>query len=118
MSDDTEETEASDAERILRDSQDLVDDSKRLADDVRKAAEKASPSKAVGRYYQENPFAVLAGAAGVGYLLGGGLFTPFTKRMLKFGAKALVIPLAAAQVRNLSAEPESFRLPGEEPEDA
>jgi ElaB/YqjD/DUF883 family membrane-anchored ribosome-binding protein len=111
MSDD-DQKETSDAERIFRDGQRVIDDSKRLADDVRDAAHKANPARVVGKYYQDNPFAVLAGAAGVGYLLGGGLFTPFTKRMLKIGMKALVVPLAASQLRNLSPE-EPANLPGE-----
>lgn len=111
MSDD-DQNATSDAERILRDGQRVIDDSKRLADDVREAAHKANPTRVIGKYYQENPFAVLAGAAGVGYLLGGGLFTPFTKRMVKIGMKALVVPLAASQLRNLSPD-EPASLPGE-----
>lgn len=112
MSDDDKKKPPSEAERILRDSQRVIDDSKQLADDMRQAAQKASPTRALGKYYQENPYAVLAGAAGVGYLLGGGVFTPFSKRMLKIGMKALVIPMAASQLRNLSPD-ESASLPGE-----
>lgn len=49
--------------------------------------------------YQKNPYAVLAGAAGIGYLLGGGLRTPFTRRIVKMGMRAVLIPLVATQVK-------------------
>lgn len=100
-----DQTATTDAERILRDGQKVLDDSKRLADDLRQAAEKANPTQALQATYEQNPYAVIAGAAGVGYLLGGGLFTPFTRRMLRIGMKALIVPLALSQARQLSADP-------------
>ncbi len=56
--------------------------------------------------YRENPYAIIAGAAGLGYLLAGGLFTPFTRRVLRMGMKALVIPVAASQIKGLINLPE------------
>lgn len=53
----------------------------------------------LGRTYQQNPYAILAGAAGLGYLIGGGLRTPFTRRIVKMGMRAVLIPLVATQVK-------------------
>ena len=52
--------------------------------------------------YGQNPFLAIGLAAGVGYILGRGLFTPLTARMLKLGAKAFVLPKVTAQVEELN----------------
>ncbi len=41
----------------------------------------------------QNPWAWIAGAAFVGYVLGGGLSAPLTRRMLRFGLRFAVIPV-------------------------
>lgn len=56
--------------------------------------------------YRQNPYAVVAGAVGLGYLLAGGLFTPFSRRVLRMGMRALVIPIVASQVKGLINLPE------------
>src|SRR5687768_21777 len=40
-----------------------------------------------------HPYGMVLAAMGVGYVLGGGLFTPFTARMLRLGLKLAAIPL-------------------------
>ena len=60
------------------------------------------PQGALQKYYHSNPYAALGAAAGLGYLVAGGLFTPFTRRMLKIGMRALVIPVAIKQVKDLT----------------
>ena len=54
------------------------------------------------RYFEENPFAVLAVAAGVGYVLGGGLLSPFSRRIARIGMKAMVLPIAASQLKSIA----------------
>jgi hypothetical protein len=41
---------------------------------------------------EKNPYGMVAAALGVGYVLGGGLFTPTTVRLLRIGAKLAAIP--------------------------
>lgn len=41
---------------------------------------------------QKNPYGVVAAAVGVGYLLGGGLFTPLTARLVRMGLKLAALP--------------------------
>jgi hypothetical protein len=91
-----------DARRLIDDSRNLMDDSKQVFDDVQQLYDNMRTKGSLGEYYQRNPYAVLAAAAGVGYLLGGGLFSPFTKRITKLAMKGLVIPIASSQVKNLS----------------
>lgn len=58
--------------------------------------------RTVGQVYRRNPYVVLAGAAGLGYLLAGGLFSPFTRRILRMGMRAMVLPLAATQLKQIT----------------
>ncbi len=68
--------------------------------DVKHVIEQVREKRLLQRYYQQNPYVVVAAAAGVGYLAGGGLFTPFTRRLVRFGMKAMFVPIAAKQIQN------------------
>jgi hypothetical protein len=53
-----------------------------------------------------NPYGTLAAALGVGYVLGGGLFTPLTGRIvgagLRIGIRLAVLPLLEAEIIRLA----------------
>lgn len=53
----------------------------------------------------QHPYGALAAALGVGYVLGGGFFTPLTERIaklaLKAGIRAALVPFLAAEVTEL-----------------
>ena len=100
-----------DAKRLIDDSRTLMDDSKRVIDDVQGLYERMRSQGTLGEYYQDNPYAVLAAAAGAGYILGGGLFSPFTKRLLKIAMKGMVIPVASAQIKSLAANAQGGEFP-------
>jgi hypothetical protein len=44
-----------------------------------------------GRVHR-HPYGMLAAAAGIGYLLGGGLFSPLTGRMVQLGIRLAALP--------------------------
>ena len=52
--------------------------------------------------YERDPYAVLGAAAGAGYILGGGLLTPFTKRLVRMGMKAVLVPVALSRLKELT----------------
>lgn len=54
------------------------------------------------RYFAENPFIVLGAAVGIGYILGGGLLSPFSRRIARIGMKAMVLPIAANQLKTIT----------------
>lgn len=59
------------------------------------------------REMEEHPYRTLAIAAGLGYVLGGGLFTGFTRRMVGIGARILLLPLAQATLGQMISELEA-----------
>ena len=48
---------------------------------------------AVLDHAREKPYVSLAAAFGLGYVLGGGLFSPTTGRVLRLGAKLAAVPM-------------------------
>lgn len=91
---------------ILDHASELTRDARKVVDDVQTIYYNASERMNLGRLYQERPFVVLGAAAGIGYVLGGGLFTPFTARMLKLGARFLLLPMVTSQLeRALPQQP-------------
>ena len=58
----------------------------------------------VKKFYQDNPYVVIGVAAGLGYLVAGGVPTPFTRRLIRIGMKALFVPIAAAQLKGLAGQ--------------
>ena len=52
-----------------------------------------------------NPYGTLAAAVGIGYVLGGGFFTPLTARLvrlgLKLGVRLAIVPLLNEEAANL-----------------
>jgi hypothetical protein len=86
-----------------------IDHGKRMVEEARAfkealGAQASSFSQAVdlrGRV-QRNPFLMVAAAAGVGYVLGGGLFSPLTGKMVRIGLRAALIPLIKNQLAGLA----------------
>ncbi len=62
---------------------------------------------------QRNPLGMVLAAAGVGYLLGGGLFSPLTGRLVRIGLRLALIPLVKSQLSNLAGgQAASEKAPG------
>jgi len=61
---------------------------------------------------QKNPIAMVCVAAGLGYILGGGLFSSTTSRMLRIGVRLAVVPFIKTQLSNLVGESSQGRPSG------
>ena len=64
-----------------------------IAGEIAEAAAELYERLDIGRQLQEHPYRTLAIAAGIGYVLGGGLFTPLTGTLLRIGARAAMLPM-------------------------
>lgn len=83
----------------MDDTMQALDDADQLREDVGQIVTQVRDKQIPQRYYRHNPYIVLAAAAGAGYVAGGGLFSPFTRRLVRIGMKALFVPIAAAQFK-------------------
>lgn len=75
---------------------------RQLDSDLQHLIGEVRDKRIVQRYYEQNPYVVLAAAAGVGYIAGGGIFSPFTRRLVRIGMKAIFVPIAATQLKALT----------------
>lgn len=55
---------------------------------------------AVSKQVRANPYATLAAAAGVGFILGGGLRSPFGQLLVRVGVRAFGPPLVSAALHS------------------
>jgi hypothetical protein len=59
-----------------------------------------------------HPIGMMFAAMGVGYVLGGGLFSPTTARLLKIGIRLALVPIIKSQIGALAGSGESERTSG------
>jgi len=98
-----------------------MDHARRMAEEARAfkeavASQADSFTRAIdlrGRV-QRNPLGMVAAAAGIGYVLGGGLFSPLTGRIVRIGIRLALIPLVKSQLSNIvgDAQAEAGRASG------
>lgn len=89
------------AERVLRHSRALQSDARELANDLAEAGREIRSKVDLSKSVQAHPFRAVLIAAGVGYVLGGGLFSPLTRRLLRVGSRALIVPIVRGQIESL-----------------
>ena len=85
-----------------------MDHARRMAEEARAfkeaiASQADSLTRAIdlrGRV-QRNPIGMAVAALGVGYVLGGGLFSPLTGRVVRIGIRLALIPLVKSQLSNI-----------------
>jgi hypothetical protein len=88
-----------------------MDHAKRMAEEARAfkeavASQAETFTRAIdlrGRV-ERNPLGMVLAAVGVGYVLGGGLFSPLTGRLVRVGIRLALIPLVKSQLSNIVGE--------------
>ncbi|QRN94126.1 hypothetical protein JRI60_33955 [Archangium violaceum] len=82
-------------DRIGSDAQQLWDDARGAVTDLRDTMDLK------GRV-ERNPYLMLAAAFGVGYVLGGGLFTRTTGRVIRLGMRLAALPLVKDELLGMA----------------
>jgi len=80
----------------------LNDSAHQLLDEARSTFEDLGEAIDLRGRVQRHPYAMVAAALGVGYVLGGGLFAAFTFRLLGLGVRVAAIPLVKNQLLGLA----------------
>jgi len=102
MSDTARQDGAEQRPRIGERVDQIGNDAQRLWEDTRAAAEDLGQTVDLRGRLERHPYGTLAVAFGVGYLLGGGLFTPATARVVRLGMKLAALPLVKDELLNLA----------------
>lgn len=82
-------------DQVGRDAQTLISDARVAVQDIRDRLDLR------GRV-EKNPYGMLLAAAGIGYVLGGGLFTPLTAKVVRFGFKLAAIPFVKDELLGMA----------------
>jgi hypothetical protein len=69
-----------------------LDGVKELAKDANSAINGLADAVGLTDHVEKAPYAMIGAALGVGYVIGGGLFTPTTARLIRMGMKLAAIP--------------------------
>lgn len=80
----------------------MVEEARAFKDAIGSQAENIGRAIDLPGRVQRHPIGMVCAAAGVGYLLGGGLFSPLTGKLLRVGLRLALIPLLKNQLANLS----------------
>lgn len=66
---------------------------------------------AVSKHVSENPYVTLAAAAGVGFILGGGMRSPFGQLLVRVGVRAFGPPLVSAALHSVAERAQALTQP-------
>jgi hypothetical protein len=80
----------------------MVEEARAFKEAFASQAESFTKSVDLRGRVERNPIGMIALAAGVGYVLGGGLFSPATGKIVKIGLRVALIPLLKGQLSNLA----------------
>lgn len=80
----------------------MVSEARALGRSIGQAGEKINTSIDLAGRVERNPIGMCLAALGVGYVLGGGLFSPLTGKLVKVGVRLALIPLVKGQIAGLA----------------
>jgi hypothetical protein len=67
---------------------------------------------------ERNPYGMMLAAMGVGYVLGGGLFTSLTARILRFGLRVAALPFVKDELKSMAQAAAGAPPPSQPPPEA
>src|SRR5258708_34176084 len=83
----------------------MVDEAKAFGRSLSQSANGFSAAVDLRGRILRNPLGMMAAGLGLGYLLGGGLFTPLTKKLARVGLRVATLPLVRGPLMTMAAPP-------------
>src|SRR5258708_15903646 len=83
----------------------MVDEAKAFGRSLSQSANGFSAAVDLRGRILRNPLGMMAAGLGLGYLLGGGLFTPLTKKLVRVGLRVAILPLLPRPLITMAAPP-------------
>jgi hypothetical protein len=82
----------------------MVDEARAFKDAIGSQADSFTRAIDLRGRVERNPIGMVLAAMGVGYVLGGGLFSPLTGKAVRIGIRLALIPLVKSQLSNIVGE--------------
>jgi hypothetical protein len=79
-------------------------DAQQLWEDTRSMATQLNDSLDLKGRVERHPYGTLLAALGVGYVLGGGLFTPLTASLLRLGVRLAALPFVKDELLSMAEQ--------------
>jgi hypothetical protein len=89
----------------------MVDEARALGSAISSSATNFSQAVDLRGRVQRHPIGMVLAAAGIGYVLGGGLFSPTTGRLLRLGLRLAIIPFVKNQLSIMAGSAANARSP-------
>jgi hypothetical protein len=80
----------------------MVDEARAFGNALSGSMENLSRAMDLRGRVERNPIGMVAAALGVGYVLGGGLFSQTTARLLRIGVRLALVPIVKSQINAFS----------------
>jgi hypothetical protein len=80
----------------------MVDEAKAFGRSLSESANGLSAAVDLRGRILRNPLGMMAAGFGIGYLLGGGLFTPLTKKLVRVGLRVAILPLVRGPLMTMA----------------
>jgi hypothetical protein len=97
-------TEAESNGKTFEHASRMVEEARAFGSSLSNQAQSFSESIDLRGRVQRNPIGMVLAAAGIGYVLGGGLFSPMTSRLLKIGVRLALVPVIKSQLGAIAGE--------------
>jgi hypothetical protein len=84
-------------ERVIRQTRTLRQDAQELSRELKEGFDEVRTRIGVAEAIQQHPWRAVFVATGAGYVLGGGFFTPLTRRLVGIGLRSMLLPVLTRQ---------------------
>ena len=80
----------------------MVEEARAFREAIGSQAESFTKSIDLRGRVERNPLGMVLAAAGIGYVLGGGLFSALTGKVVRIGLRLALIPVIKSQLANIA----------------
>jgi hypothetical protein len=90
------------ADKVAQHVDNVAEAAQTMRDEAKAAGQGLADAFGIKEKVDHNPYGMVAAALGAGYVLGGGLFTPTTGRLIRLGLKLAAVPMVRNELLGIA----------------